>query len=104
MTELGMVGLGILLVIGILAVVAKGHPPAQNFIDDFVFEIPRAIYAFGASSTAACACLALYMRGHPAENFGASIPDVVSIAVGLLTVSFLYGCGLSYVFKRSKLK
>lgn len=104
MTELLMVGLGILFVIGLLTVVTKAIPSTQSYIDEFVFEIPRAIYAFGASSTAACVCLAIYMRAHPAEAVGVSLAQVLQLAVGLLVVSFMYGCALSFIFRRSKLK
>lgn len=104
MSELAMVGLGILLVIGLLAVLAKFVPPAQAHIDELIFEIPRAIYAFGASSTAACVCLAIYMWQHPKENVGVSISEMLTLAGGILAVSFLYGCALSFGFKRNKLK
>lgn len=104
MSELWMIGLGILLVIGVLTVLAKALPSTQAYIDEFVFEIPRAIYAFGASSTAACVCLAIYMRAHPAEAVGVTIGEVLKIALGLLVVSFMYGCALSFIFKRNKLK
>jgi len=56
------------MAIGFLSVVSKGVPAAQTYIDDFVFEIPRDIYAFGASATVACLCFALYVRGRPNEN------------------------------------
>jgi len=104
MSELGMIGMAILFVIGLLTVLAKAFPSTQTYIDEFVFEIPRAIYAFGASSTAACVCLAIYMRAHPADSMGVSIAEVLKIAVGLLVVSFVYGCALSFIFKRSKLR
>jgi hypothetical protein len=104
MKELTMLGLGILIVVGILAVISKGLPSAQTYIDDFVLEIPRAIYAFGASSTAASFCLALYMRWNPEEVFGTSIHEVVGIGLSGLFLSFAYGCALSFVFKRNQLK
>lgn len=104
MRELAMLGLGILIVVGILAVVSKGLPSAQTYIDDFVFEIPRAIYAFGASSTAASLCLALYMRWHPGEILGSSIHEILGIGFGALFLSFAYGCALSFVFKRNQLR
>lgn len=104
MSELWAVGLGILLVIGVLSVLTKAAPATQAYIDEFMLEIPRAIYAFGASSTAACVCLAIFMRSHPTEALGASIPEVLKIAVGLLVLSFIYGCALSFIFKKSKLK
>lgn len=104
MSELWTVGLGILLVIGLLTVLAKAVPATQAYIDEFMFELPRAIYAFGASSTAACVCLAIFMRSHPKEAVGASIPDVLKIAGALLVLSFIYGCAISFVFKKSKLK
>jgi hypothetical protein len=104
MSELWMLGLGILMVIGFLSIVSKGVPAAQTYIDDFVLEIPRAIYAFGASATAACICLALYVRGHSNENLGVSAIEATKLAVGMLLVSFIYGCALSFVFKRHALK
>lgn len=104
LSELGMVAMGILLVIGLSTLLAKALPFAQAYIDEFIFEIPRAIYAFGASSTAACVCLAIYIRAHPAENLGVSGVDALKLAGGMLAVSFLYGCALSAVFKRNKLK
>jgi hypothetical protein len=104
LSELWTVAFGLLLVLGLLTVFGKAVPAAQAQIDEFMFEIPRAIYAFGASSTAACVCLAIFMRSHPKEAVGASIPDVLEIAVALLVLSFIYGCTLSFIFKKSKLK
>lgn len=104
MREVAMLGIGILIVVGMLTVVSKGLPSVQTYIDDFIFEIPRAIYAFGASSTAASFCLALYMRWHPREIFGTSIHDVLGIGFGALFLSFAYGCALSLVFKKDKLR
>jgi hypothetical protein len=104
MKELTMLGLGIFIVVGILSVISKGLPSAQTYIDDFVFEIPRAIYAFGASSTAASFCLALYMRWHPEEVLGTSIHEVLGIGFSGLFLSFVYGCAISFVFNRKKLR
>lgn len=104
LSELWMVGLGIFIVIGVFTGLAKALPSAQAYIDEFLLEIPRAIYAFGASSTAACICLAFYMRAHPAEKVGVDVVGVVKIAVALLAISFVYGCSISFVFNKNKLK
>lgn len=103
-SELWKLGIGILIVIGLLEVVSKALPSARSYIDDFIFEIPRAIYAFGASATAACMCLAFYLRAHPVEKVGVSAGAALHIGLGLLAVSFFYGCALSFVFQKTKLK
>lgn len=103
-SELEKVGAGIAFVTGIVTIITYLFQSFKFNIEDFLSEIPRAIYAFGASSTAACVCSAVFMYANPADSVGVSIADVLKIAGGLLVVSFMYGCVISYLIKRKKLK
>lgn len=98
--EFFLLGLAILAAVGLLSMAARAYEPITHFVDDFMLEFPRAIYAFNASGAAAFAAVARYLQLNPQDLDGNVPAELYLIAVGFVLVGLLYGGVLSYVLRR----
>lgn len=98
--ELGLTLLATLVVIGFFA--AVGRIFDNRYVDFYVHEVlcemPKTIYFFGSAATGTMLAISLFFHLNPTENSSAQVFVVLSLYFAFLC--FLYGCVLSYAFKR----
>ena len=104
MLDVGILCLAILAVAGLLAIFQQGSGSKFDFIGEFALEIPRAVYAFAASSSATIFVLEIYLAKHPSDSAGITTSQLVALGTAFVILGFIYGAGLSYAFKRHDLK
>lgn len=95
MENLGLTLFGVTFCFGLVAIAREVIP--GNFIErvsrELIFELPRTIYLFGSSLTAATIAIALFIGKHPSASHTPSKDFLVmSFFFGL--VFFLYGYGI----------
>lgn len=98
--EFFLLGIAILAAVGLLSMAARAYEPITHFVDDFMLEFPRAIYAFSASGAAAFAAVARYLQLNPQDRAVHTPLELYLIAVGFALVGLLYGGVLSYALRR----
>lgn len=101
--EVGYILVATLLAIGVFSALAKALENVSwiNSISDEVLnEAPRAIYFFGSSVTGALIAAALFLHNHPTADSGDTPYWLITLVFGL--GGFLYGCGLSWAFRRKQ--
>jgi hypothetical protein len=90
------------LTIGILSALARAIKPTgrlEALSDEVLNEAPRAIYFFGSSVTGTIVAAAIFIHNHPAVKAPA-VSYWLFMAAVFGFGAFMYGCGLSYAFKR----
>lgn len=105
MSELGLTLFSTTFVLGLLTLIKEVSSSAfvEKISGEVLFELPRTIYLFGSSITAATIAIALFISSHPQ-----AAPHPASGYFGLsafFAISFFaYGCGAKAMLmsKRSK--
>lgn len=98
--ELGLTFLAILVVIGFFAALGRifDNKYVEYYVNEVLCEMPKTIYVFGSAITGTMLAIALFAHLHPTDEVNAKGFAIFS-AVFAFTM-FIYGCGLSYAFKR----
>ena len=98
--EIGLIFLAILIVIGILSAIGRvfDNKTVEKYIHEILCEIPKTVYFFGSSITGVLIAVTLFLHIHPDNKV--SFPQLAVVTVAFAITSFVYGCILSYAFKR----
>ena len=98
--ELGLTFLSFFLVLGFFSAIKQAidNKRLEYFINRILWDIAKTIYTFGAGITGSVYAMALYIHLNPDESIQVHKIVIVTTLAGLVT--FLYGCGWSWLFKR----
>lgn len=100
MTELGLTFTAVFVVIGFLSAIGKifSNKIVDSYIHEILCEIPKTIYFFGSSVTGVMLAISLFIYRNPQPQ---STPDNFTFLASLFALgAFMYGCSISYAFKR----
>lgn len=100
MIELGLTFTAVFVVIGCLSAIGKvfSNKIVDSYIHEILCEIPKTIYFFGSSVTGVMLAISLFIYRNPQPQ---STPDHFAFLASIFALAaFLYGCGISYAFKR----
>lgn len=95
MSEIGLTLLAITLWLGVLTIIKEFADSSflSKLSGEILNELPRTIYFFGSSITAAILAIAVYTMNHPASH-AKPASGYFLLAAWLALVAFIYGCGL----------
>ena len=98
--ELGLTFLAILVVIGLFSALGRifDNKYVEHYVNEILCEMPKTIYVFGSAATGAMLAISLFTYLHPTNGVSAKGFAVLSASFALMI--FIYGCSLSYAFKR----
>jgi hypothetical protein len=98
--ELSLTFLAILMVIGLFSALGKifENKYVEHYVNEVLCEMPKTIYVFGSAATGAMLAISLFAYIHATDDMNAKGFAFISIMFALMM--FIYGCGLSYAFKR----
>jgi hypothetical protein len=94
MSELGLTLFATTFVLGLLSLIKEvsSSPLVEKITGEILSELPRTIYLFGSSITAATVAIAVFLSTHPeAANKPAS--GFFALSAGFAITFFAYGCG-----------
>ncbi len=100
LAELGLTFLAILLVIGCFSALGRifDNRHVEYYVNEVLCEMPKTIYVFGSAATGAMLAISLFAHLHPIDEVNAKGFAVLSASFAF--TMFIFGCGLSYAFKR----
>ena len=102
--ELVLTFFAILIVIGFFTTIGKifdDNKYIDYYVNEVLLEMPKTIYVFGTSVTGAMLAVSLFVYLNPES--ASSGGNYISISLSFALIMFIYGCALSYGFKRKSL-
>ena len=98
MGEIGLTLVAITLWLGVLAILKEfvESPLLSKISSEVLSELPRTIYFFGSSISAAVLAIAVYIANHP-ETSSRPASGYFATAGLLAFTAFVYGCGLKAI-------
>ena len=102
--ELSLTVLGVFLLVGVGYTFGKDSKFGMRFINEFVLEIPRAIYFFGSGISALIAAIFIHLRLHP-QSADSSFQAIFAWGAFMVAFfGFFYGCGFNMFLRWRQIK
>lgn len=104
LSELGWTLFAITVVLGLIKLAQTIFDvESKSILNEVMLEMPRAIYFFGSQMTAAMIALIIAINCYPSESTLSQKTLIISTAILVGIITFLYGCGLKFLLKRKEL-